>query len=131
MFVLIAALTAMATPSDLTDTRLKQCLRSEGGASTAGETSCYEISRHAYQARIILALSALKRRLQDDALTALEAEQTAWLAYRDAHRRSMEAMLSTRTGSMYAPMQEADDMGMARDRALRLEAQLRMLEINQ
>lgn len=129
MLILVAVLASAATPSDLTYTRLRQCLASEGASSTGGETLCYEISRRAYQARVILALSALKRRLDAEAATALDAEQKAWISYRDARREAMLAMLSTRTGSMYAPMQEADDMTVARDRALRLEAQIRILEI--
>jgi uncharacterized protein YecT (DUF1311 family) len=129
MIILAAAMAATAVPSDLTYTRLRQCLASEGGSSTGGETLCYEISRRAYQARTILALSALQRRLDGEARTALDIEQKAWIAYRDARREAMLAMLSTRTGSMYAPMQEADDMTVARDRALRLEAQLHILEI--
>ncbi len=131
MLIIVAALTAAVLPTDLTHVRMGQCLASEGGASTAGQTLCYEISRRAYQARVILAMSALERRLDDRARIALDAEQKAWIAYRDARRSAMDAMLSTRTGSMYVPMQEADDMDVARDRALRLEAQLRILEIDQ
>ena len=129
MLILLAALAAATTPSDGMHARLERCLASEGGSSTGGETLCYETARKSYQASIAAALSGLRRSLGPAARRTLDAEQQAWVAYVDAHRSTMAAILSTKTGSMVAPMQEADDMNMVRDRAVRLEAQLRILEI--
>jgi len=129
MLILAAALAGAAVPTDLTYDRLGRCLGSKNGSSTGGETLCYETARRAYQARVILALSSVRRHLDQEAAAALDIEQKAWISYREARRDAMMAMLISRTGSMYAPMQEADDMTVARDRALRLEAQLHILEI--
>ena len=136
MLILAAALAGAAIPTDLTYDRLGQCLGAREASSTEGEARCYEVSRRAYQARVILALSALRRNLDTEAGAALDIEQKAWIAYRDARRDAMMAMLVMRTASRYAliktyaPLKEADDMTVARDRALRLEAQLHILGVD-
>jgi uncharacterized protein YecT (DUF1311 family) len=70
------------------------------------------------------------RRLPAASGARLRAAQRAWLAFRSADEAARGALYETRQGTMYVPMQAADATHVVRDRALQLEALLRVMAID-
>ena len=126
---MIAAL-ALATVAlaDPTERALTRCATVD--ASTAGQVACETAAQRSYDARMNRAYAALLRRLPAPAIDRLRRAQRHWLAFRAADAAARDALYATRRGTMYAPMQAADDTAITRDRALQLEARLRVLSID-
>lgn len=55
--------------------------------------------------------------------------QRSWLTFRTAEAQARSALYATRQGTIYVPMEADDTTNIVRDRALQLEAYLRVLEI--
>jgi len=125
----IAAL-ALATVAltDPTEQMLTRCVSIND--STAGQVACEAAAQRSYDARLNRAYAALLRRLPAPAADWLRRAQRHWLAFRAADAAARDALYATRRGTMYAPMQAADDTAITRDRALQLEARLRVLSID-
>ncbi|MET0274317.1 MAG: lysozyme inhibitor LprI family protein [Phenylobacterium sp.] len=129
LLALAAGWPAQAAPKDATEARLDACLDSPDGVSTAGQTECYGAALKAYDARMNAAYGWLVKRLPAAAVKDLRTSQRAWIAFRDAERRANLAVFSTRQGTMYVPMASASALSVVRDRALALEAYVRVMTI--
>ncbi|MDR6512619.1 uncharacterized protein YecT (DUF1311 family) [Novosphingobium capsulatum] len=117
--------------ADKTDTELRRCLDGASNGSTAGQVGCEVAARDAYDKRMGAAYRALLRALPNDAAGKLREAQRAWLRFRDAHIQASNALFATRQGTMYVPMQAADHTAIVRQRAIELEAQLRIFRIDE
>ena len=109
---------------------LARCLDNPADASTAGQTSCEEQAASAYDRRMNTSYAALLKVLPQEAAHALRLSQRAWIAFRDADARANAALYATRKGTMYVSMQAASATRVVRDRALQLEADLRVMRID-
>lgn len=116
--------------ADPTETVLDRCLADDANASTAGQTGCEGEAARSYDRRMNAAYAALMRTLPLQAGRQLRQSQRAWIAYRDAEMQARAAIYATRQGTMYVPMQAAAATRVVRDRALELEATLRILRID-
>jgi uncharacterized protein YecT (DUF1311 family) len=133
VFLLLTLSTsAVAAPAqdDPTATALQRCLAAPAGASTAGQTDCEAQAARRYDQRMNAAYASLMRRLPADAANRLRTAQRAWLAFRSADSDARTALYATRQGTMYVPMQAAAATDTIRDRALQLEASLRVMAID-
>jgi uncharacterized protein YecT (DUF1311 family) len=60
----------------------------------------------------------------------LRQAQRAWLAFRDVSAQATAALIGTRHGTMYVPLQAGRQRSVMQDRAVDLETQLRILTID-
>jgi uncharacterized protein YecT (DUF1311 family) len=120
-----------ATPTsyDQTDTALARCLDDPGNASTAGQTECQAGATRAWDRRMNAAYATLIKCLPAEAGQRLRLSQRAWLAFRDADAQAQTAFYATRQGTMYVPMQASSETVVTRDRAVQLEARVRIFAI--
>lgn len=118
-------------PGDPTEVALRRCLAAPAGYSTAGQTTCQTAALRSYDKRMNAAYANLMRRLPAAAAAQLRIAQRAWLAFRAADDRARSVLYETRQGTMYVPMQAAAASDLVRDRALQLEASLRVLIIDE
>ncbi len=126
---MIAALTLTEVAlADPTGRALGRCAAAD--ASTVGQVACEAAAQGSYDGRMNRAYAALLRRLPTPAADRLRRAQRQWLAFRAADAAARDALYATRRGTMYAPMQAADQTAVTRDRALQLEARLRVLSID-
>jgi uncharacterized protein YecT (DUF1311 family) len=130
VLLLLAAMPAHAAPPDQTERALRHCLDDPAHAATAGQTTCIDQATRSYDRRLNAAHRALLRSLARPAAEQLRMAQRRWIAFRDADRRARGAFYASRQGTMYVPMQAQADMQIVRDRALQLESDLRMLQID-
>jgi uncharacterized protein YecT (DUF1311 family) len=131
LLVLAASWPAQAAPGkDPTDARLYACLEKPEGQSTAGQVECQGAALKAYDGRMNAAYGRLLRKLPPAAVRDLKTSQRAWIAFRDAEKRTNLAVFSTRQGTMYVPMSVASVTSVTRDRAFALEAYVQILEID-
>lgn len=132
---LFLALWAVASPvlaapkTDPTETALQRCLDSPAKASTSGQVECETTAARSYDRRMNAAYATLLSALPANAAQALRQSQRAWVAFRDAEGRAIGALIATRQGTMYAPMQAGSVTALTRDRALQLESYRRIMEI--
>jgi uncharacterized protein YecT (DUF1311 family) len=132
-FVLLVWSTgANAAPArdDATAVALQHCLVAPSGVSTAGQTECEAAATRSYDRRMNTAYADLMRRLPSAAASRLRTAQRAWLAFRSADGDARSALYETRRGTMYVPMQASAASDVVRDRALQLEASLRVMTID-
>jgi uncharacterized protein YecT (DUF1311 family) len=130
--LLASTMTIAAAPSDdLAEVELRRCLAAPEGSSTSGQTTCESAAARRYDRRMNAAYVALMRKLPADAAARLRTSQRAWLAFHVAEQAALSAMYETRTGTMYVPMQAAASTSLLRDRALQLEASLRVSSIDE
>ncbi|UYY58426.1 lysozyme inhibitor LprI family protein [Sphingomonas sp. S2-65] len=108
---------------------LNLCLDNPANGSTSAQTRCEVQAESAYDRRMNAAYGALLRTLPRRAAGELRNAQRTWLAFRDAQRMADAALFATRQGTMYVPMQGGSATRVVRDRALQLEASLRILQI--
>jgi uncharacterized protein YecT (DUF1311 family) len=130
LLLMLSASAHAAAPSDLTAAALDKCLNAPSNASTGGQTDCEESAAKAYDQRMNRAYADLLKILPAEARSRLQAAQRAWLAFRDAEAKARSALYETRRGTMYVPMQAASTTSIVRDRALELEANLRVMRID-
>jgi len=122
--------TLSASPlEDPTAIALDHCLNEAANASTAGQTECEAEASKNYDLRLNAAYATLMRQLPRQAAQQLRASQRAWLAFRDSDAKARDALYETRQGTMYVPMQASDATDAIRDRALQLEAYVRVMAI--
>jgi uncharacterized protein YecT (DUF1311 family) len=121
---------ARATSHDRTDAALARCLDDPANASTAGQTECQARAMRTWDERMNAAYATLMKRLPAKAGQRLRLSQRAWLAYRDADAQARTAFYATRRGTMYVPMQAASETAVTRDRAVQLEARVRIFTID-
>lgn len=76
------------------------------------------------------AYAVLMKRLPPDARERLRLAQRAWLTFRATDALARGALYSTRRGTIYAPMEAASATAVTRDRALQLEASLRVMTVD-
>jgi len=131
VFILLATAPAYAAPADPTDRALRQCLDDPAHAATAGQTRCIGIATQSYDRRLNAAYRTLLRRLPRPAAAQLRVAQRQWLAFRNADIGARGAFYASRQGTMYVPMQAQGDMQSVRDRALQLENDLRVFQIDE
>lgn len=118
-----------AVSTDDTDDELRRCLDSSASASTAGQIGCEVAAYKAYDRRMNTAYTALLRSIHRPAVEKLREAQRVWLCFRNAQIHANSAFFATRQGTMYVPMQAAAQTTIVKDRAIALEAQLRILQI--
>jgi uncharacterized protein YecT (DUF1311 family) len=132
-FALILSLSTpvlAAAPRDLTAAALDKCLNDLGNASTSGQASCEETAAKVYDQRMNRAYAGLLKVLPAEASSRLQVAQRVWLAFRDAEAKARSALYETRRGTMYVTMQAASTTSVVRDRALEMEANLRVMRID-
>ncbi len=129
LWTCVAPATAAAR-SDPIDAALAQCLDSPGSASTAGQGDCQTRAKQSWDRRMNAAYATLMRRLPAGAAQRLRLSQRAWRAFRDADAQAQASFFATRRGTMYVPMQAASETAVIRDRALQLEARVRIFSID-
>ena len=129
LILAFAATSLRATDADPTEARLDHCLGQESHASTAGQTECETAAEQAYDRRMNTAFSTLVRTLPPEAAARLRTSQRLWLAFRDAESKARTALYETRRGTMFVPMEAANQTRLVRDRALELEAYVRAMAI--
>lgn len=120
---------ATATSYDQTNTALARCLDESANASTAGQTECQARATRAWDQRMNVAYATLMKRLPAETGQRLRLSQRAWLAFRDADGQARTAFYASRQGTMYVPMQAASEAAVTGDRAVELEAQVRIFAI--
>jgi uncharacterized protein YecT (DUF1311 family) len=130
LLLMLSASAHAAAPSDLTAVALDKCLNDPGNASTGGQTDCEEAAAKAYDQRMNRAYDGLLKVLPAEARSRLQAAQRAWLAFRDVEAKARSALYETRSGTMYVPMQAGAATNVVRDRTLELEANLRVMRID-
>jgi uncharacterized protein YecT (DUF1311 family) len=119
-----------AAPRDPTAAALDKCLNDPANASTSGQTICEETAAKAYDYRMNRAYAGLLKVLPAEASSRLQNAQRTWLAFRDAEAKARSALYDTRRGTMYVPMQAASSASVVRDRAIEMEASLRVMRID-
>jgi uncharacterized protein YecT (DUF1311 family) len=131
-FSSVLPLNARAAPSaqDVTQKELQGCLDAPSHTSTAGQTQCEIEAARRYDGRMNAAYTGLMRRLPASIGAQLRSAQRAWLAFRTLDAKARAQLYETRQGTMFVPMQAAASTAVVRDRALQLEAALRVLEID-
>lgn len=122
-------LTSASTFKDATAAVLSHCLSATANASTARQTGCEAAAEHAYDRRMNVAFTNLMRKLPAAAAERLRTSQRGWLAFRDSENTARSALYESRQGTMYVPMEASDATNVIRDRALQLEAYVRVLSI--
>jgi len=131
LLILASAATSLhATDADPTETLLDRCLAQKSHASTAGQTGCETAAGQAYDRRMNTAFSRLVRILPPEAAAQLRTSQRLWLAFRDAEGKARTALYETRRGTMFVPMEAANQTRLGRDRAMELEAYVRAMAID-
>jgi len=120
---------AHARAPDPTGAALAHCLNNPINSSTAGQTDCESAATHNYDRRMNAAYATLIRKLPAVAGQRLKLSQRAWLAFRDSESAARSALYASRQGTMYVPMEASDATNVIRDRALQLEAYVRVLSI--
>jgi uncharacterized protein YecT (DUF1311 family) len=131
LLLFLLPVAGLAAVPDRTAQALQRCLNDPIRASTADQTDCEAKARHDYDQRMNLAYNRLLQKLPAAAATRLKTAQRAWLGFRDLENAARSALYQTREGTMYVPMEAADATNLTRDRALQLEAYLRVLRIDQ
>jgi uncharacterized protein YecT (DUF1311 family) len=121
---------ATQTSHDQTDVALARCLDDPANASTAEQTKCQTHALLAWDQRMNAAYSTLMQRLPAGAGQRLRLSQRTWLTFRDADAQARTAFYATRRGTMYVPMQAASETAVTRDRAVQLEARVRIFAID-
>jgi uncharacterized protein YecT (DUF1311 family) len=124
-----AAAGARAAVHDPTSATLAHCHDNPTNSSTAGQTDCESAAIHNYDRRMDAAYATLIRKLPAVAVQQLKLSQRSWLAFRDRESAARSALYATRQGTMYVPMEASDAANVIRDRALQLEAYVRVLSI--
>lgn len=127
--LLILVATPAAALRDRTAAALDACLAVPANASTAAQVDCEAAALRRYDARMNAAYANLMRKLPRPAADRLRAAQRAWLAFRDSEAPARRALYETRQGTMYVPMAADDAVRLVRDRALQLEAYVRVMAI--
>ncbi|WP_157134736.1 lysozyme inhibitor LprI family protein [Sphingomonas sp. PAMC 26605] len=122
-------LVSASTSKDATAAVLNHCLSATANASTAGQTDCEAAAEHAYDRRMNVAFATLVQKLPAAAAERLRKSQRGWLAFRDSENTARTALYESRQGTMYVPMEASDTTNVIRDRALQLEAYVRVLSI--
>jgi uncharacterized protein YecT (DUF1311 family) len=121
---------ATPTSHDQTEAALARCLDDPAHGSTAGQIECQARAMRAWDQRMNAAYSTLMKRLPAETGQRLRLSQRAWLAFRDADAQARTAFYATRQGTMYVPMQAASETAVTRDRAVQLEARVRIFAID-
>lgn len=126
---IMAATPSFAIAADRTATALDRCLGDPANSSTGGQTTCETQAARSYDHRLNIAYQGLLKTLPPAAAQQLRQAQRAWLDFRAADAKARSALYGTRQGTMYAPMQAHAETVAVRDRALQLEADLRVMQI--
>ena len=130
LLLALVATGAQAKASDADAVTLSKCLDDPANASTGGQSECESAAARSYDRRMNVAYAALLRKLPAAAGARLRVSQRAWLAFRDAEAAARGALYETRQGTMFVPMQAADETAIVRDRAVQLEHYLRVMAID-
>lgn len=118
-----------ASVKDPTAVALRRCLDEAANASTAGQTACEAVAQRSYDRRLKASYSAVMHRLPTAAAQSFRRSLQSWLAFRHAEAQARSAFYATRQGTLYVPMEAGDATNIVRNRALQLEAYLRVLKI--
>ncbi len=129
ILMLLAASAPRATATDATGATLARCLADPANGSTAGQTDCEAAALRDYDRRMNAAYASLIRTLSGPAAQRLRLAQRAWLAFRDGEAAARGALYGTRHGTMYVPLEASAATDVVRDRALQLERDLRVLDL--
>ena len=121
---------AHAATMDSTAAALDACLAASRNASTAGQTECEGNALRAYDRRMNQAYGRLIGELSPAAAKQLRNAQRSWLLFRDSESAARRGIYETRQGTMFVPMAADDAVRIVRDRALQLEAYVRIMKIN-
>jgi len=92
--------------------------------STAGMVRAYSDANTKWDRKMNSLYKELKEKMKPEEWTALVTAQKAWLAYRDAQRKSLLATYGQMEGTMWIPVSALREMDLTKDRALFLEALL-------
>jgi uncharacterized protein YecT (DUF1311 family) len=130
LLLTLVATSAQAKVSDADAVTLSRCLDDPVNASTGRQTDCESAAAKSYDRRMNVAYAALLRKLPAATGDRLRVSQRACLAFRDAEAAARSALYETRHGTMFAPMQAADETAVLRGRAVQLERYLRVIGID-
>lgn len=129
LFIISSGTGATPAPDDPTAMALTHCLAAPSAQSTADQTECEAAAARSYDRRMNSAYGTLTRRLEPAAVARLRAAQRQWLSFRSTDEEARSALFASRQGTMYVPMEAAARTAVVRDRALQLEAMVRILQI--
>lgn len=116
----LAATTGLAqAPVDPIDERLQAAL--EQDPSTADQLAAIAAARAAWDARLNAVYRELLASLSPDAAAALRTSQRAWLAFRDAEERALDALYANTEGTLFLPLRADDGVDLLRHRVRDLE----------
>jgi uncharacterized protein YecT (DUF1311 family) len=108
------------------DVTLEKCM--EKNPSTHGSINCIVEAQQQWDAELNKQYKMLTQKLNAEQKTALLNAQRAWLKWRDAEFKHIEALYSTMQGTMYQPMQLSDRLEIVRKRALDLKGYAALFE---
>jgi len=128
LVLFLAEAQALASP-DPGRIRLEACLNDPQNASTSGQTDCEGAALRAYDRRMNFAYFTLMKRLPLTAREKLRLAQRSWILFRNTERSARIGIFETRQGTMYVPIAAEQETILVRDRALQLEAYVRVLNI--
>lgn len=105
------------------DKLLEQNLKKEG--STMGMSACYSQAAGQWQLEMDRTLKELRAALPAKESRAVQAAQDAWVKFRDAERKAINAIHSREdTGTLSVIQAASDHLGVIRDRTLTLRSRL-------
>jgi hypothetical protein len=97
--------------------------------STAGMVAAAEWACRAWEHEAVRLYRILRRNVNDDLRAVLDRSQGEWAKLRQSDILFSDLVYSKKQGSMHAPMQVAARGEIARDRALRLQHRLELLDL--
>jgi uncharacterized protein YecT (DUF1311 family) len=107
------------------DLRMEQAI--EQDPSTAGSVAAISKAAEQWDAELNKAYRKLKTTMKPAEWQALVEAQRAWIAFRDAQLKALDAFYANMEGTMFVPMAAHDSMELTRERALYLLAMVDLL----
>lgn len=111
--------------TDPTDARMGAAM--EENPSTAGMVEAIVAAHEEWDKRLNAAYQRLKKVMEPSEWAALVAAQKAWIVFRDAQKKSLDATFELMEGTMYIPISVEFEMNLTRDRARYLENYAEMI----